>query len=104
LQFSTEAECRAWATKRKYPLGDKPSSVLADGPPFSCLDFAIPEDAGRRVALARFVWGAIGSQQATFLNDENRAPSTTIVDALRNYDIVPVICSQRDTIRQELAA
>jgi hypothetical protein len=24
-----------------------------------------------------------------FLNDENRAPSATIVDALRNYDIVP---------------
>lgn len=39
-----------------------------------------------------------------FLNDENRAPSTTIVDALRNYDIVPVIWSGRDSVRQELAA
>ena len=39
-----------------------------------------------------------------FLNDENRAPSTTIVDALGNYDIVPVIWSARDSGRQELAA
>jgi hypothetical protein len=38
------------------------------------------------------------------LNDENRSPSTTIVDALRNYDIVPVIWSGRDSVRQELAA
>lgn len=39
-----------------------------------------------------------------FLNDENRAPSTTIVEALRNYDTVPVIRSDRDSVRQELAA
>jgi hypothetical protein len=37
------------------------------------------------------------------LNDENRAPSTTIAEALRNYDIVPVIWSARDSVRQELA-
>jgi hypothetical protein len=30
--------------------------------------------------------------------------SATIVDALRNYDIVPVTWSARDTVRQELAA
>src|SRR5262249_12710246 len=36
------------------------------------------------------------SRLYAFLNDENRAPSTTIVDALRNYDIVPVIWSARD--------
>jgi hypothetical protein len=45
----------------------------------------------------------ISTAQA-FLNDENRAPSTTIVDALRNYDIVPVVWSTRDSVRQELAA
>jgi len=39
-----------------------------------------------------------------FLNDENRAPSTTIVDALRNYDIVPIVWSTRDSVRQELDA
>jgi hypothetical protein len=39
-----------------------------------------------------------------FLNDENRAPSTTIVDALRNYDTVPSVWSARDSVRVELAA
>jgi hypothetical protein len=67
LAVLTEAEYRAWATKRKYPLGEAPYSVLAEGPPFFCLNFAIPEDAGRRVALVRFVWGAVGSQQAEAL-------------------------------------
>ena len=67
MQFLTEAECRTWAMKRNYPLGEKPYSLLADGPPFFCLNFTIPEDAGRRVALARFVWSAVGSQQAEAL-------------------------------------
>ena len=39
-----------------------------------------------------------------FLNDENRPPAIPIVDALQNYDIVPVLWSRRDDIRQELAA
>jgi hypothetical protein len=38
------------------------------------------------------------------LNDEDRPPATSIVDALRNYDIVPVLWSHRDDVRQELAA
>ncbi len=39
-----------------------------------------------------------------FLNDEGRPPSVAIVDALRNYDIVPVLWSRREEVRQELAA
>jgi hypothetical protein len=39
-----------------------------------------------------------------FLNDETRVPATSITDALRNYDIVPVAWSGRDEVRQELAA
>lgn len=39
-----------------------------------------------------------------FLNDEHRAPTPAIVDALRNYDIVPVVWSTREAMRQELAA
>ena len=38
------------------------------------------------------------------LNDETRPPSGSIVDALRSYDIVPVLWSQREEARQELAA
>jgi hypothetical protein len=36
--------------------------------------------------------------------DEQRKASTTIVDALRNYDIVPVAWSTRDAVRKQLAA
>ncbi|HEY4671564.1 MAG TPA: DUF1829 domain-containing protein [Gemmatimonadaceae bacterium] len=46
----------------------------------------------------------LASKFYAFLNDENRPPTGSIVDALRNYDIVPVIWSARDTVRQELAA
>jgi hypothetical protein len=46
-----------------YPLGERPYSVLADAPPFSCLNFDIPVDAGARVALARAVWSAVGGGQ-----------------------------------------
>ena len=33
------------------------------------------------------------------LDDENRPPATSIVDAPRNYDIVPVLWSHRDDVR-----
>ena len=46
----------------------------------------------------------LASKFYAFLNDENRLPATSIVDALRNYDIVPVLWSRRDDVRQELAA
>ena len=48
--------------------------------------------------------GPLESRFYAFFNDENRPPTTSIVDALRNYDIVPVIWSDRDSVRQELAA
>lgn len=38
-----------------------------------------------------------------FLNDEERAPSSTVLDALRNYDISPVAWSARESVREELA-
>jgi hypothetical protein len=38
-----------------------------------------------------------------FLNDEERLPSTTVLDALRNYEIVPVAWSERETVRDLLS-
>ena len=38
------------------------------------------------------------------LNDEERAPSSSIVDALRNYEIVPVVWSEREVVRETLVA
>jgi hypothetical protein len=63
LQFLTEEQSRAWASDRKYPLGERPSSVLADGPPFARQTFRIPSDAGARVALVRAIWSDVGSAQ-----------------------------------------
>jgi hypothetical protein len=63
LQFLTEEQSRAWASARKYPLGERPHSVMADSPPFSCQNFTIPSDAGARIALVRAVWSGAGSGQ-----------------------------------------
>jgi hypothetical protein len=39
-----------------------------------------------------------------FLNDEEKSPAESAVDALRSYDIRPVVWSERDEVRLELAA
>ena len=63
LQFLTEDQSRAWASERKYPLGERPYSMPADGPLFARQTFRIPSDAGARIALARAIWSAVGSGQ-----------------------------------------
>jgi hypothetical protein len=78
------------APERLIRAVNRPSRDLAESLAFSWVD-----TKEIRPAQSRFY---------AFRNDENRAPSTTIVDALRNYDIVPVIWSDRDSVRQELAA
>jgi len=44
------------------------------------------------------------SRAYTFLNDTEHVPSGSVLDALRNYDIKPVLWSQRGQVMQELAA
>nr|WP_211306832.1 DUF1829 domain-containing protein [Acidiferrobacter thiooxydans] len=44
------------------------------------------------------------SRLYTFLNDGVSAVSHSVVDALRNYDLVPVLWSQREQAREALAA
>lgn len=44
------------------------------------------------------------SRAYTFLNDTEHTPSASVLDALRNYDINPVLWSQREQVRDELAA
>lgn len=63
MLFLTKDQCRRWASDHKYPPGEQANSVLADGPPFLCQTFAIPSDAGARVALAREIWAGVGSGQ-----------------------------------------
>ena len=45
-----------------------------------------------------------GSRAYAILNDQNLTISQGIIDALKNYDTIPVLWSDRENIREELAA
>lgn len=38
------------------------------------------------------------------LNDSDRPPSPDVIEALENYDVRPVSWSERESVREELAA
>lgn len=44
------------------------------------------------------------SKAYAFLNDTEHAVPTNVLDAMRNYDVHPVLWSQRDQVQDELAA
>lgn len=44
------------------------------------------------------------SQAYVFLNDSERTPSESVVEALEQYELHPVLWSARETVQQELAA
>ena len=44
------------------------------------------------------------SRAYAFLNDSEHAPSASVVDALKNYDVNPILWSKREEVREELAA
>jgi hypothetical protein len=44
------------------------------------------------------------SKAYAFLNDAEHTISTSVIDALRNYDVHPVVWSKREDVRIELAA
>jgi Domain of unknown function DUF1829/Domain of unknown function DUF1828 len=44
------------------------------------------------------------SQAYAILNDSERTPTAPVVDALRSYEVHPVMWSKREEIREELAA
>jgi len=44
------------------------------------------------------------SRAYAFLNDPEHAPSVSVLDALRNYDVHPVLWSAREKVKGELAA
>jgi len=44
------------------------------------------------------------SRAYTLLNDTEHTPSASVLDALRNYDVNPVLWSQREQVTEELAA
>ncbi len=46
----------------------------------------------------------MNSRAYAFLNDSDHAPTVSVLDALKNYDVHPVLWSKREEIREELAA
>jgi hypothetical protein len=44
------------------------------------------------------------SRAYAFLNDQEEQVAQGVVDALRNYDVTPVLWSGREVVRAELAA
>lgn len=44
------------------------------------------------------------SRAFAFLNDAELSPSSAVLDALKNYDVQPVLWSQRENVREQLAA
>lgn len=44
------------------------------------------------------------SRAYTFLNDSDHTPTVAVLDALKNYDVHPVLWSKREEVREELAA
>ena len=44
------------------------------------------------------------SRAYAFLNDSEHAPTASVLDALKNYDVSPVLWSKREELREELEA
>jgi hypothetical protein len=78
------------APERLLKAINKPSRDIAEALAFSWVD-----TKEVRPTTSRFY---------AFLNDEDRTPSRSILDALRTYDIIPIAWGNRDEVRSELAA
>lgn len=46
----------------------------------------------------------LNSRAYAFLNDSEHTPTSSVLDALRNYDVNPIVWSKREQARQELSA
>lgn len=44
------------------------------------------------------------SRAYAFLNDSDHAPSASVLDALKNYEVNPILWSKREEVREEMAA
>ncbi len=71
---------------------------------------SITDPSKSNVSKAVFAWTDTAvaregkSRAYAVLNDNERTVSTTVLDAFRNYDVHPVPWSERESVREELAA
>lgn len=60
MRFLTRSDCARWCEEHGFPVdGQYPKRPIRDG---SLIDFDIPVDAGKRVALCRLLWKIAGGQ------------------------------------------
>lgn len=76
MQFLTASECGQWSTAHGWPWSGRPAVHDLDNRSWARLEFAIPSDAGRRVALLRMLWRATGgSPRLLWVTDWSVWPS-----------------------------
>jgi hypothetical protein len=64
-------------------------------------------DAAQAVAFSWIDTKEVRSPESrafALLNDSEQTPSTTVIEALQNYEVRPILWSEREIIREELAA
>jgi hypothetical protein len=58
VRFLSPAECEAWCHARGFPVAEgEPTPSFPDP-----IEFQIPSDSGRRVALSRLLWASLAQQ------------------------------------------
>ena len=63
MRFLTYAESAEWCSRRSYPIRLAEGNIIGPDirpPEFQRVEFAVPTDSGRKVWLARFLYGLLG--------------------------------------------
>jgi hypothetical protein len=58
MELLTSEQCAAWAAQHTFPGSGKPREAGFEAAGYRSVEFEIPADAGRRIALARLLWEA----------------------------------------------
>jgi hypothetical protein len=64
MRFLTYGESAEWCSRRGYPTRKREGIIVGpepyiEVPDFQCVEFALPRDSGRKVWLARFLYGLL---------------------------------------------
>ena len=63
MEFLTADECAAWVRRSGFEFAGGPRRENLARQGFEAVEFAVPSDAGRRVALSRVLWHMVSAAQ-----------------------------------------
>lgn len=92
------------AGKTRPPCQGRSCRVFAEPRPARAQRPCGPRADGRESVLDTKEVRSADSRAYALLNDSEQAVSPAVLDALRSYDVRPVPWSQREGVREELAA